>query len=209
MGKSKGGGRKAFMKGKAADSDEEEAPAMRQSNNAGMMPPSDSEEEEEEVEKKKVVQKPKVVEKPKAGNVKSLESESEEEEAPELAGQNRKAGMMPPSDSEEEDDDDDEEDAPPPKLISKPAPVVEKTAKEISVDMARLALVRKRREDERISRIEKDGVDVFKAVGANPVQARLTDCPALRAQSWWKMDGRGRSFLLLPSVASSAIDHPS
>jgi hypothetical protein len=36
MGKSKGSGRKAFMKGKAADSDEEEAPAMRQSQTAGV-----------------------------------------------------------------------------------------------------------------------------------------------------------------------------
>jgi len=129
-----------------------------------MMPPSDSEEEAEEEQPRMRGQNP------NAGMMPPSDSEDEDEPRP-VRGQNPKAGMMPPSDSEEEDDDDeDEDDAPAPKLVSKPAPVVEKSQKDITADMERLALVRKRREEEKARMLEKHGYDIYKetAPGTQP-----------------------------------------
>mmetsp|Transcript_39582 Transcript_39582/g.54966 ORF Transcript_39582/g.54966 Transcript_39582/m.54966 type:complete len:187 (-) Transcript_39582:313-873(-) len=166
--------RKNFTKGnqrEQAEDDEteltESRARMQQTSNAGKMPSSDSEEEDDS----KVFKKDKkplapAGQNPNAGMMPPSDSESDEE-APKTAkpaGQNKNAGMMPPSDSESEseDDDDDDDDVGAAPQARRPAVPVEKTQKEIEEDMARLALIRKRREDEHKKMIEANGFDIYR-----------------------------------------------
>lgn len=118
-----------------------------QSATAGMMPPSDSDSDDE----------------------------SEDGVSGHTNGQSKNAGMMPPSDSDDESDD---EVAPLPK--GKPPPGYEMTRREreqlkaqkepvldpeeLAKNMEKLAMVKKRREDQRLKRIATDGWDRMKPV---------------------------------------------
>ena len=162
-GKHQGGGRARSAEEIEAD---EGAPAKDdrkfggrgvggQSATAGMMPPSSSEEESEE--------------------------EEEETQQRGLGGQSATAGMLPPNSSDEE-----EEAAPAPKSKKGKEPAApELTRKEreqleaqkeaeagpdpetMRKDMERLALIKKRREDQAAKRVETDGWDRMKPLSAD------------------------------------------
>lgn len=111
-----------------------------QAATVGLLPPSDSEDES-----------------------------SDDEGAP--RGQNPKAGEMPTSDSESDSDDSssDEDEAPAKSKAAKPAvPEPERRRKDdeidpeqARIDLERLELVRKRREEQRLKRIADEGYDRF------------------------------------------------
>jgi hypothetical protein len=141
-GKQQRGGRQPS--GKEEEDDDEPRSLAAQNANVGMMPPSSSEDESDDG----------------------------------LRAQNPKAGMMPQSDSGSESDDEDEEAKPKPKapqaqqLTRKEREAIEGKAEEEEIDpeqlardMERLAMVRKRREEQAAKRIEKDGWDRMKPVG--------------------------------------------
>ena len=162
-GKHQGGGRARSAEEIEAD---EGAPAKDdrkfggrgvggQSATAGMIPPSSSEEESEE--------------------------EEEETQQRGLGGQSATAGMLPPNSSDEE-----EEAAPAPKSKKGKEPAApELTRKEreqleaqkeaeagpdpetMRKDMERLALIKKRREDQAAKRVETDGWDRMKPLSAD------------------------------------------
>eukprot|EP00899_Mesostigma_viride_P012607 jgi/Mesvir1/21347/Mv20837-RA.1 len=50
--------------------------------------------------------------------------------------------------------------------VTRPAPALEKSKEEMKVEMERLALVRKRREEERLKRIQQEGFDRYAPPGA-------------------------------------------
>uniref|UniRef100_A0A7R9YRY0 Uncharacterized protein n=1 Tax=Chlamydomonas euryale TaxID=1486919 RepID=A0A7R9YRY0_9CHLO len=113
-----------------------------QNPNAGMLPPSDSEEEED------------------GGDVPVAPA------AP-ANTQRATAGMLPPNSSDDDDDDSESsDDGPANDYLSAPRPKKqvekeEKSAEEIAADMERLALIRKRREDDRLKRIATEGWDRY------------------------------------------------
>lgn len=141
----KRGGRQ--QSGKEEDEDDEPRSLAAQNANVGMMPPSSSEGESDSGD-----------DGPRA--------------------QNPKAGMMPPSDSESGSDEEVAKSHPstkapqPQQLTRKEREALEGKPEEEEVDeeqlardMERLAMVRKRREEQAAKRIEKDGWDRMKPIG--------------------------------------------
>jgi hypothetical protein len=120
------------------------SPAGGQPATAGMLPPSDSETESDD-------------------------------DSPPQRGQPATAGMMPPSDSEAESSGDDDGNKKPknvaekkPRELKPLVPDAPKRNKEeeidpaqLAVDMERLELVKKRREEQRLKRIADEGWDRF------------------------------------------------
>lgn len=145
-----GGGRgRGRGRGTGGGHDDFGEPIAAQSSTAGMMPPSSEEDEEE------------------SGDEENTQGNGVE-------AQNPNAGMMPPSsDSDEDEDedgkddeesDDDGEDGP---VLVQPASraradtVQEPSPAQIARDMERLALVRRKREEDRQRRIREEGWDRF------------------------------------------------
>lgn len=167
------------------DGSEEEAnfkPSNRglggQSSNVGMLPPSDDDEEEEEDGGEKKEEKPK----PAAGS----------------SSAGRAAPARKPADDDDDDDDDDDEDDDDDSEESDDAPVndyltaprqpkkqetVERDAETIRKDLERLELIRKRREDDRLQRIAKEGWDRFAPVSETnkPPGSVPTDHPSQKS----------------------------
>jgi hypothetical protein len=144
-GKQQRGGRQ--QPGKAEDEDDEPRSLAAQNTNVGMMPPSSSEDESE------------------SGD-----------DGPHA--QNPKAGMMPPSGSESGSEEEESKSRPTTKapqahqLTRKEREALEGKPEEDEMDeeqmareMERLAMVRKRREEQAAKRIEKDGWDRMKPIG--------------------------------------------
>ena len=152
------GGAKKFTEGPPSESEEEEEEVKgrargvgTQSDTAGMLPPNSSDEEEEEEEE------------PKKGK-----------------GQSATAGMMPPGSSDEESDDEPQQ----PQLTRKEREQLEAQQEEepdpeqISKDMDRLAIIKKRREEQAAARIEKDGWDRMKPMSEDNHPPNMTWPPA-------------------------------
>ena len=151
------GGAKKFTEGPPSESEEEEEEVKgrargvgAQSDTAGMLPPNSSDEEEEEEE-------------PKKGR-----------------GQSATAGMMPPGSSDEESDDEPQQ----PQLTRKEREQLEAQQEEepdpeqIAKDMDRLAIIKKRREEQAAARIEKDGWDRMKPMSEDNHPPNMTWPPA-------------------------------
>ena len=152
------GGAKKFTEGPPSESEEEEEEEVKgrargvgaQSDTAGMLPPNSSDEEEEEEE-------------PKKGK-----------------GQSATAGMMPPGSSDEESDDEPQQ----PQLTRKEREQLEAQQEEepdpeqIAKDMDRLAIIKKRREEQAAARIEKDGWDRMKPMSEDNHPPNMTWPPA-------------------------------
>ena len=147
------GGAKKFTEGPPSESEEEEEEVKgrargvgAQSDTAGMLPPNSSDEEEEEEE-------------PKKGR-----------------GQSATAGMMPPGSSDEESDDEPQQ----PQLTRKEREQLEAQQEEepdpeqIAKDMDRLAIIKKRREEQAAARIEKDGWDRMKPMSEDNHPPNMT-----------------------------------
>ncbi|KAI7845489.1 hypothetical protein COHA_001036 [Chlorella ohadii] len=146
MGKFKGG--RGRGRGRRDEDDEFDyrPPVGEQPRTAGMMPPSDSEDESSE------------------------ESGGEKEQQPKVVMiQNPKAGQMP-TDSEEESGSEEESSSEEEELPPRPQPAAaprrkkgeeEPDPEQMRKDMERLALIRKKREEERQKRIEQEGFDRF------------------------------------------------
>ena len=151
------GGAKKFTEGPPSESEEEEEEVKgrargvgAQSDTAGMLPPNSSDEEEEEEE-------------PKKGK-----------------GQSATAGMMPPGSSDEESDDEPQQ----PQLTRMEREQLEAQQEEepdpeqIAKDMDRLAIIKKRREEQAAARIEKDGWDRMKPMSEDNHPPNMTWPPA-------------------------------
>lgn len=98
------------------------------------------------------------------------DSEEDSDDEPAPRGQNPRMGMLPPSDSESEESEEEGEDgAEKAKKVGRPlvqeAPRRKKDEEldpeQLRVDMERLELVRKRREEQRLKRIADEGWDRF------------------------------------------------
>ena len=135
-----------------------------QAATVGMLPPSDSEDY----------------------------TDSDDEEAP--VGQNPRMGELPPSSSEEEDSSDDEDKEEKksrrPAKPGKPAVPDEPRRKkdevdpeQMRVDMEKLELVKKRREEQRLKRIAEEGWDRFAPISETnkpPGSVLPPDHPSLK-----------------------------
>mmetsp|Transcript_35 Transcript_35/g.62 ORF Transcript_35/g.62 Transcript_35/m.62 type:complete len:184 (-) Transcript_35:878-1429(-) len=120
-----------------------------QASTVGCLPPSDSEEDEEE----KPTPKPKPKEQPKQ--------------------QSKTAGALPPNSSDEDESSDEEssDDEPAgndyltaPRTAKAPPAAEVRSAEQIRKDLERLTLIKKRREDDRLDRIAKEGWDRYAPV---------------------------------------------
>jgi hypothetical protein len=115
------------------------------------------------------------------------DSDSDEEEAP--RGQNPNMGLLPPSDSDSDSGSDDDaakeakaKKAPKP-LVAEP-PRRKKEDEEVDpeqarVDLERLELVRRKREDQRLARIAAEGWDRFAPVTETNKPPIPADHPSL------------------------------
>ena len=147
MGRGKQQHRGGKQHAPAHDEEEEERSVGSQNAKVGLMPPSSSDEDSDD----------------------------------EPGGQNPNAGMMPPSSSDEDSGSDDEEPKSKPtakapavqQLNRKEREALEGKKKEeeeldpeqLRKDMERLAMVKKRREEQAAKRIEKDGWDRMRPIG--------------------------------------------
>ena len=149
-GKGRGRGGPPRRGDKEDDSDSDGIEYVRtgggQPATAGMMPPTDSEDESDSGEEEK------------------------EEKVPK--GQNPRVGLMPPSDSDDDDNDgsasSSSSEPPMPARAPREAPRRKKEEDDVDPeqmrkDMERLALVRQRREEERLKRIQEEGYDRYAA----------------------------------------------
>ncbi|GAB4820041.1 hypothetical protein N2152v2_007087 [Parachlorella kessleri] len=157
MGKSRGRGRGRGGRGRGRaeeGGDDEldykpERAGGGQSATAGLLPPSDSEDEED--------------------------SEGEKPKPQPKRGQSATAGELPPSDSEDEDEDSEEDESEEEEEPKKAAPVPvaprrkkgeeEVDPEQMRADMERLALIRKKREEDRLKRIQEEGFDRYAPPG--------------------------------------------
>lgn len=147
--------------GEEEDSSEEEEYEQprglgAQRSNVGMLPPSDSDEDEGE-----------------EGGEKPAKDSSKPAGSSAKGGQSKNAGKLPPSGSEDEEDDDSEEESseePLNEYLSSSAPRKKKEVEEepdpaqIAKDMERLALIKRKREEDRLKRIADEGWDRFAPV---------------------------------------------
>ncbi|PSC76530.1 ubiquinone biosynthesis [Micractinium conductrix] len=142
------------------DEDDYRPPVGAQPATAGMMPPSSSDEESSDEG-----------------------SGKEEEQQPRIVMiKNANAGKMPTDSEESEEESSSEEEEAPPQPA--PAPRRKKGEEELDpeqmrIDMERLALIRKKREEDRLKRIAEEGFDRY-APPAEGSQRLPKDHPSLK-----------------------------
>eukprot|EP01024_Parvocaulis_polyphysoides_P040413 TRINITY_DN36753_c0_g2_i1.p1 TRINITY_DN36753_c0_g2~~TRINITY_DN36753_c0_g2_i1.p1 ORF type:complete len:176 (-),score=66.19 TRINITY_DN36753_c0_g2_i1:704-1231(-) len=149
-GKGRGAGDRGKRQGQGGFEDLEDISVPSsvggQHSRVGMMPPSDSEEEEEE-------------------------EVAEGEEENQAKGQNANVGQLPPDDDDDDDDDEEDEDDDEngePIMMAPREPRRKKEEQtdpgQLQADMERLEIIRKKREEQRLKRIQDEGWDRFQPI---------------------------------------------